>query len=308
KPWLLAAALILAMADLLISLLMRGLLPVPGRTATGAASSAAALALCLGLASLVFSSGAMAQGQATATDDRRALEATLMTRLAFVETGIGDVDEISRAGLTGLTRVLERRTSVEAGPPLGIVLGRDELSFYPLVYWPITAAQPDLDAAAVEQVNHYLANGGTILFDLREASSGMQLFGAASQGTQNLQRLTRGLSIPPLEPVPADHVLRKSFYLMEEFPGRFSGGSLWLEAQSENINDGVASVLIGSNDWAGAWAVNRLGRPLMAVVPGGPRQRELAYRFGVNLVMYALTGNYKADQVHIPFILERLGQ
>ena len=308
KPWLLAAALVLAMADLLISLLMRGLLAVPGRAVGKAAAGTAAIVFGLGLAGLAFSSGAAAQTQGTAVDDRRALEATLMTRLAFVETGIGEVDEISRAGLTGLTRVLGRRTSVEAGPPLGIVLGRDELSFYPLVYWPITAAQPDLDATAVQQVNHYLANGGTILFDLREASSGMQLFGAASQGTQNLQRLTRGLSIPPLEPVPADHVLRKSFYLMEDFPGRFSGGSLWLEAQSENINDGVASVLIGSNDWAGAWAVNRLGRPLMAVVPGGPRQRELAYRFGVNLVMYALTGNYKADQVHIPFILERLGQ
>ena len=57
-----------------------------------------------------------------------------------------------------------------------------------------------------------------------------------------------------------------------------------------------------------AWAVDTTGRPLYAVVPGGERQRELAYRVGVNLVMYALTGNYKADQVHIPFILERLGQ
>jgi hypothetical protein len=108
--------------------------------------------------------------------------------------------------------------------------------------------------------------------------------------------------------VPTEHVLRKSFYLMEDFPGRFIGGTLWLEASSENVNDGVASILVGSNDWAGAWAVNELGRPLNAVVPGGPRQREMAYRFGVNLVMYALTGNYKADQVHIPFILERLGQ
>ena len=61
--------------------------------------------------------------------------------------------------------------------------------------------------------------------------------------------------------------------------------------------------MIGSNDWASAWAVNELGRPVYAVVPGGERQRELAYRVGINLVMYALTGNYKADQVHVPFIL-----
>ena len=302
KPWLLAAALILALADLLISLALRGLLPLPGRPA--AAGTAAVLVIALAAAA----AGPPALAQSVAGDDARALEATLTTRLAFIQTGSSSIDEISRAGLAGLTRVLELRTSVEAGQPLGIVLGRDDLSFFPLIYWPVTAEQPDLDSVAVEEVNRYLANGGTILFDLREASSGMQLFGASSQGTRDLQRLTRGISIPQLEPVPADHVLRKSFYLMEDFPGRFTGGTLWLEAQSENINDGVASVLIGSNDWAGAWAVNRLGRPMNAVVPGGPRQREMAYRFGVNLVMYALTGNYKADQVHIPFILERLGQ
>jgi hypothetical protein len=231
-----------------------------------------------------------------------------MTRLAYVVTGDDAVDEISRAGLMGLTRVLERRTSVEAGAPLGIRLGRDDLAFFPLVYWPVTGTQPQLSRDAIDQVNKFLSHGGTILFDLREASGGAQIFGGGSRGTQDLQRLTRGLTVPPLEPVPTEHVLRKSFYLMEDFPGRFIGGTLWLEASSENVNDGVASVLVGSNDWAGAWAVNELGRPLNAVVPGGPRQREMAYRFGVNLVMYALTGNYKADQVHIPFILERLGQ
>jgi hypothetical protein len=236
------------------------------------------------------------------------MEATLMTRLAYVQTGDSAVDEISRAGLMGLTRVLERRTSVEAGEPLGIRLGLDDMAFFPLIYWPITSSQPSLSQAAIDQVNFFLEHGGTILFDLREASTGGQLFGAGSQGTQDLRRLTQGIAIPTLEPVPVEHVLRKSFYLMEDFPGRFVGSTLWLESTGENVNDGVASVLIGSNDWAGAWAVNELGRPLNAVVPGGPRQREMAYRFGINLVMYALTGNYKADQVHIPFILERLGQ
>ncbi|MGF1629920.1 MAG: DUF4159 domain-containing protein [Kiloniellaceae bacterium] len=298
KPWLIAAALLLALTDLLISLALRGLLRPAGATVVPT--------LCLGLvlAGLALAPPARAQQ----SDDARTLEATLMTRLAYVVTGDDAVDEISRAGLLGLTRVLERRTSVEAGTPLGIRLGRDDMAFYPLVYWPVTATQPALSRDAIDQVNYFLAHGGTILFDLREASGGAQIFGGGSRGTQDLQRLTQGIAIPPLEPVPADHVLRKSFYLMEDFPGRFVGGSLWLEALGENINDGVTSILVGSNDWAGAWAVNDLGRPLNAVVPGGPRQREMAYRFGINLVMYALTGNYKADQVHIPFILERLGQ
>ena len=103
-------------------------------------------------------------------------------------------------------------------------------------------------------------------------------------------------------------MLTKSFYLMQDFPGRFTGGALWIGTAEGRVNDGVASVMVGSNDWAGAWAISEFGRPLYAVVPGGERQRELAYRVGVNLVMYALTGNYKADQVHVPFILERLGQ
>ncbi len=67
-------------------------------------------------------------------------------------------------------------------------------------------------------------------------------------------------------------------------------------------------MIVGSNDYAGAWATDSLGQPLYPVSPGGERQREMSMRFGVNLLMYALTGNYKADQVHVPAILERLGQ
>ena len=95
---------------------------------------------------------------------------------------------------------------------------------------------------------------------------------------------------------------------MQSFPGRFAGGRVWVEDRAGGVNDGVSSVVIGANDWAAAWALDEFGRPVAAVVPGGERQREMAYRFGVNLVMYTLTGNYKADQVHVPAILERLGQ
>ena len=157
-------------------------------------------------------------------------------------------------------------------------------------------------------MNHYLEHGGTILFDLRDPSSGARLFGRAGRSETALQRLTEGIEVPPLVPVPPDHVLTKAFYLMQDFPGRFAGGTLWVGDSEGRVNDGVSSVLIGANDWASAWAVDDFGRPRFAVVPGGERQREMAYRVGVNLVMYALTGNYKADQVHVPFILERLGQ
>ena len=109
-------------------------------------------------------------------------------------------------------------------------------------------------------------------------------------------------------PIPQKHILTRAFYLMQTWPGRWSGGQVWVERHNGGINDGVSGLVIGGHDWAAAWAKDAQGNPLAAVVPEGARQREMAYRFGVNLVMYALTGNYKADQVHVPALLERLGQ
>jgi hypothetical protein len=80
------------------------------------------------------------------------------------------------------------------------------------------------------------------------------------------------------------------------------------EAAPARGGDGVSPVVIGSNDWAAAWAVDAQGQPVVDVVPGGGRQREMAIRFGINLVMYALTGNYKADTVHVHALLQRMGR
>jgi hypothetical protein len=116
--------------------------------------------------------------------------------------------------------------------------------------------------------------------------------------------------------VPEDHVLTKSFYLLRSFPGRWDNGALWVEAGAGSDGDGrkarradgVTSIMVTSNDFASAWALDASGRPLYPVVPGGEDQREMALRTGINIVMHALTGNYKADQVHVPALLERLGQ
>ena len=116
------------------------------------------------------------------------------------------------------------------------------------------------------------------------------------------------MNIPALAPVPSGHVLTKAFYLLQSFPGRWSGDRVWVEDEVNRVNDGVSRMVVGSHDWAAAWSADRHGQPLYAVVPGGDKHREMAYRCGVNLLMYVLTGNYKADQVHVPAILERLGQ
>jgi hypothetical protein len=297
-PWLLAAALLLASLDLVIGLALRGLLPLPGRGA-----SAAVIVLAVVSTAAWPGRPAFAQG-----DDSFALKSTLETRLAYVLTGVPAVDEVSKQGLTGLTEVLIRRSAVEPGSPMGVNINSDELAFFPLLYWPITPEQRQPTSYAIDQINRYMANGGTILFDLREEQVGSTALTGASRAQQALRRLTEQLEIPALTPVPPEHVLTKAFYLMQDFPGRYASGALWVESGETATGDGVASVIVGANDWAAAWAVSGTGRPLYAVTPGGERQREMAYRFGVNLVMYALTGNYKADQVHIPAILERLGQ
>ncbi len=306
KPWLLALVIVLALADTLASLVLRGHVVLPGRLGTTAM-------LLLLVAMSPWPVGA-AEVQ---NKDAFALLATLDTRLAYVMTGDSKVDDMSRAGLRGLTRVLAERTSVEPAEPLGINVERDELAFFPLLYWPMRPGQPALSETALARVDHYLRNGGTVLFDTRDGGpmapeTTRETAPAASAksergGTQTLRRLLANLDVPPLEPIDPDHVLTRSFYLIQTFPGRWTTGDLWIESDTGAGHEKVASVIIGNHDWAAAWAIDEQGRPLAALVPGGSRQRELAFRFGVNLMMYALTGNYKDDQVHLPALLERLG-
>lgn len=297
KVWLLVAAFGLLLFDFLISLVLRGLTP---RLSRGAATAAICLALAGGLLATTASPG-WAQ-----SSDRFALEATKDTRLAYVLTGDTKVDETSRAGLAGLGQILARRTSIEPGAPVGLDVERDELAFFPLIYWPMTDRQAPLSDRARARLNDFMRNGGTILFDTRDQN--LSGIGGVGPGTQTLRGLVQGLDIPALIEVPADHVMTKAFYLLHQFPGRWEGGRLFVQKPDERVNDGVSSVIIGANDFAAAWAIDNTGRPMFSVVPGSARQRELAFRFGVNLVMYALTGNYKADQVHVDEILERLGQ
>ncbi|RMH51928.1 MAG: DUF4159 domain-containing protein [Alphaproteobacteria bacterium] len=310
KPWLLMAAFLLLAADLVATLAVSGRLgPVRGLR-RGAAAGPALAAL---LAALPRPAAAQQGG------DEWAIRATRETVLAHVLTGDPRVDRITAAGLRGLSMVLASRTAIEPGEPMGVDVERDELAFFPMLYWPITESQPSPSPAAIARLNAYLRNGGMIVFDTRDADLGAG-FGTGTPNGRVLQRIAAQLDIPPLEPLPEDHVLTRTFYLLQSFPGRHVTGRLWVEAAQDarqiegqpfrNLNDGVSPVVIGANDWAAAWAVDEAGRPLLPVgrALGGDMQREMAFRFGVNLVMYVMTGNYKSDQVHVPALLERLGQ
>ena len=307
KPWLLALALVVLAADVLASLALSGRLRGPRAGPAGYAGLAAALGLVL------------VPGGAARADDAFAIAATTEVVLAHVITGDPAVDRTAEQGLAGLSLRLAQRTAVEPAAPMAVNLETDELAFFPLLYWPVTPDMPRPSAAAYARLNRYLRTGGLILFDTRDADLGS--FGGATPAGRRLQELAAPLDIPALEPVPEDHVLTRTFYLIQDFPGRHAGGAVWVEAAPpeaeraegmpfRNLNDGVTPVVIGGNDWAAAWAVDAQGQPLYPVGRGfaGERQREIALRFGINLVMHVLTGNYKSDQVHVPALLERLGQ
>jgi hypothetical protein len=296
-PWLLSTALLLLIADLIIGLLLRGVLT------PGARGKIAAGALLLAMAA------SPAHAQPIAGD-----HPALATRLAAIVTGNDAADRLAQSGLTGLTTYVNRRTAASLAPPDAVTPGQDDLSFYPLLYWPITPDAQALEPAAAAALNDYMARGGIIVIDTNGGSDGSPGSGAGfAPGVETaLRRVGTGLSIPPLTALASDHVLARSFYLLPEFPGRFVGDTVWVQRDQDRANDSVSPVIIGANGWAAAWAVDGTGRNPYATLPnGGPangRQRLLAYRFGVNLVMYALTGNYKGDQVHVPQILQRLGQ
>ena len=301
--WLLSLSIMLLLADVIASLALSGRLLKRSH-----------LAAILLVPLMQFPAPVDAQSA-----DDFALNATAEMTLAYVITGNTPVDELSEAGLRGLSDTLFFRTSVEPANPIGVNLETDELAFFPMLYWPITPDQPRPSGDAYAKLNAYLRSGGLILFDTRDAD--ISGYGGASANGRKLQDLAAPLDIPPLEPMPSDHVLTRTFYLLQDFPGRYAGRDIWVEASPpdaeqvegmpfRNLNDGVTPVVIGGNDWAAAWAVSSNGAPMVPVGRGfgGERQRELAYRFGVNLVMHVLTGNYKSDQVHVPALLDRLGQ
>lgn len=329
---LLSAALALFLIDAVVVALMGGGLAALLRRRPAAATIVFALALALMAASATPSFAQNNRGRtepappaaaaaSTAANDEAAIKAVAQTRLAYVVTGNADVDSIVKAGMAGLTLFLAQRTALEAGEAVPVDPARDELAFYPLVYWPVLPGAPKPSQDALNRLDAYMKQGGTVLFDTRDAIEAPPGSGGEAQtpGMQTLRNILSSLDIPELEPVPREHVLTKTFYLLRDFPGRFNSGQTWVEAlprEDEDESsarparggDGVSPIIITSNDLAGAWAMRPDGQPMLPLTPGEPRQREFAFRAGVNIVMYTLTGNYKADQVHAPQIIERLGQ
>lgn len=282
---LLGFALLVLAIDLFVALALAGRLP---RLPSRAPAAAAVL-----LAAFMMAPDAHAQ---------RPRDPAADMHLAYIVTGDARADRTARAGLESLAEELRNRTAVEPGPTMGVDPARDDLSPYPILYWFAPETPTRLSDAAVANLDRYMRLGGMLFIDTRDAGRARGASAAPGPAAIMLQ----GLDAPPLEIIGANHVLTRAFYLLRSFPGRYQNTRIYAEtAAAAASRDGVAALLVGDGDWATAWVSDASGRPMGGIED---RQHELALRFGINLVMVALTGNYKADQVHVPALLERMGE
>lgn len=214
--------------------------------------------------------------------------------LAQLETG--GAWNVRPDALRRLAWEVRQRTSIEMSlDAVAVRPSAPNLFRYPLIYWGGSGAQPELSETELRRLRRHLSYGGSLVIDSADADPG-GAFDASVRRT-----LSRLFPRRPLEPIPSDHVLFKTFYLVDHQAGRTLRVP-YLEGLA--LEDRYA-VIYSQNDLAGAWARDAFGRWTFEVTPGGDRQREMAFRLGVNLVMYVLCLDYKDDLVHAPFILDR---
>lgn len=228
----------------------------------------------------------------------------LETSLAYIRTDNDQTNMVLQQGLDGLSAFVNQRSTAHLGKAVGVIPGQDNLAFYPLLYWAISP-RTTLDGEQRMALNDYMRHGGLLVIDEMGANSLLDgRNGAATQAA--LHRASEGLNIPPLTQLDQAHVLTHSFYLLQQFPGRIAGQPVYVAHSGSEEGDDVSPVIIGNSDWIHAWAVDNNGNTPFAVIPDEEKQRVLAYRMGMNMVMYALTGNYKNDQRLYPEMLRRL--
>ena len=293
-PGLIALGLALLLLDWLVTLGLRGLLRGAGWLAV----------LMVGWAAMPRAHAALALvPKATLRTG-----AALRTELAYIPSGDARRDRTTRRGLLALSRLVRAQTAARLGAPRAVVPGVDQLDLYPVIYWLITATTAPPDRRACRALDGFMASGGLLVIDSDGGGAATSGSGAGFDpgARAAMRQAVACLAIPPLVRLTAQATLGHSFYIVRHYPGRFVGAPVWIAAKAGQDADGMSPVVIGQNDWATAWALGRDGTPLHALLPDAPGQRTEAERFGVNLVIYALTGTYKSDQAQLPLLLRRL--
>jgi Domain of unknown function (DUF4159) len=298
-PPLLLLGVIMIVLDIVLAMIFAGRWSLPKRFNWRKPALTALILGCLAFLSLPTQSHAQFLEPPPANTQR---DDPGDVSLAYVRTGDAATDARAKAGLEGLSRVLAARTSVVPAAVVGLDPAKDELALYPLLYWLLPDRPTETSAESARALDRFMKSGGVLFVDSRGA-------GREPAAARAIARAAlRGLEAPPLENVPDGHVLGKAFYILRGFPGRYANARLWVETAASaaaSANDGVSPLIVGDGDWASAWAN---AAPLVQFGTSSVTQRnqEIAARVGVNIVLYALTGNYKADQVHIETLLKRL--
>jgi hypothetical protein len=219
------------------------------------------------------------------------------SRLRLAELRLGGDQTMARAGaLERLAWEIKQRTSVDVAPQAALLQPVDAALFsHPLVYLAGDRTFAPPEEAVLQRWRRFVTYGGLLWIDGAEPRAGQGFDRSVRQLVRALLPESTMVRLPP------EHAIYKSFYLLERAVGRLA-----LVPELEGIErDGRLLVVYSQNDLGGAWARNAFGQWELNVYPGGERQRELAIRWGVNIVMYALCLDYKSDQVHIPFVLKR---
>ncbi|CAI2717828.1 DUF4159 domain-containing protein [Nitrospina watsonii] len=190
-----------------------------------------------------------------------------------------------------------KRTSIEVKREVLELAPNDpNLFHHPFIYMAGDRAFDPFTDDAINALRDYLNFGGFLLID---DNSGQSNSGFDASVRRMLERV---YPHTPLERIPRDHSIFRSFYLINQVVGR-----VVVKPYLEGITSKGRTVLVyANNDLGGAWSKNKLGHWNFDMVGGGYRQRKLSLRLGVNIVMYAFTLDYKKDMVHLPIILERL--
>ena len=199
-------------------------------------------------------------------------------------------------GLPRLAWEIRKRTSVAVSLDTGAAdPSQPEVFDHPFLVWQGDAAFPPLPESAVAHLRQHITMGGTLLIDVSDAAPDGPFH-------RSVQRdLKRIFPDRPLVRVPSEHVIYKTFYLLDRHGGRVAARSF---LEGIFVEDRLA-VILSTNDLAGAMARDQFGEWEYDVGVGDNATREVTFRLGINLVMYALCLDYKEDQVHIPFILQR---
>ena len=218
-------------------------------------------------------------------------------KIGYILNGNPEIDKVSYNGLKTLSGIITQKTAAIFTDPKSIDLKNDKLFSFPLIYW-VTDTRV---RALPKKIKQYINDGGLLLIDCKLNEDEIII----DKCLERFETLLESNFPGKLEMLDKSHAIAKSFYLLQDFPGRRNEPVFFLKSNSIKF-DNASSVIFGINDWAGAWAKKNKEDFLLPILENNSNQRKSSFRFGLNLLIYSLTGNYKTDQVHVPEILKRM--